>query len=44
MSSKEIKKKISLDDFKIMKCVGEGAFGEVYLVRMIENNTIYALK
>jgi len=33
-SSNDLKKKISLEDFKIMKCVGEGAFGEVYLVKM----------
>lgn len=45
MSAENIKnKKLSLDDFKIMKCVGEGAFGEVYLAKLISNDQIYALK
>lgn len=39
-----MKKKLSLDDFKILKCVGEGAFGEVFLVKMLTNDTTYALK
>lgn len=37
-------KKLTLDDFKIMKCVGEGAFGEVFLVKAIQGDEIFALK
>lgn len=37
-------KKPSLDDFKILKCIGEGAFGEVYLVKHYFNGKRYALK
>lgn len=27
-----------------MKCIGEGAFGEVFLVRYIADGNLYALK
>ena len=37
-------KKTTLDDFKILRCIGEGAFGEVYLVKNYFNNKHYALK
>ena len=37
-------KKMNIKDFKIVKSIGEGAFGEVYLVRNFFNNKEYALK
>lgn len=37
-------KKTTLDDFKVLRCIGEGAFGEVYLVKNYFNNKHYALK
>lgn len=37
-------KKTSLQDYKIIRVLGEGAFGEVFLVRHKENQQIYALK
>lgn len=37
-------KKTTLDDFKLIRCIGEGAFGEVYLVKNYFNNKHYALK
>lgn len=37
-------RKSSLEDYKIIRAVGEGAFGEVYLVRHIETGGIFALK
>ena len=38
------KKKAALSDYKIVKAIGEGAFGEVYLVKHIETNKTFALK
>ena len=37
-------KKTTLEDFKILRCIGEGAFGEVYLVKNYFNSKFYALK
>ena len=34
----------SLKDFEIMKKLGEGAFGQVYLVRRKIDYEVYALK
>ena len=42
---KNIKMKdMSLDDFKILKSIGEGAFGEVYLAKNYFDSKQYALK
>ena len=35
---------ISLNDFKIIKILGKGAFGKVYLVKKINNGKVYAMK
>lgn len=37
-------KKSSLEDYKIIRAIGEGAFGEVYLVKHVEAENIFALK
>jgi serine/threonine protein kinase len=42
--SQSAKKRTALTDYKIIKAVGEGAFGEVYLVKHITTNKTFALK
>ena len=42
--SQNAKKKTSLSDYKIIKAIGEGAFGEVYLVKHATTNKTFALK
>jgi len=37
-------KKIALDDFQMIKVIGRGSFGKVYLVRHKESQKPYALK
>lgn len=37
-------KKISLEDFQMIKVIGRGSFGKVYLVRHKEHMKPYALK
>ena len=37
-------KKISINDFEIIKPIGKGGFGEVNICRYKENNKIYAMK
>jgi len=37
-------KKISLDDFKLLKVIGRGSFGKVYLVRKKDSGLPYAMK
>ena len=37
-------KKIALEDFQMVKVIGRGSFGKVYLVRHKEQNKPYALK
>ena len=37
-------KRINLNDYKIIKTIGRGAFGKVQLVRFKENNQVYAMK
>ncbi len=36
--------KISTDDFQLIKVIGRGTFGKVFMVRKKENNQIYAMK
>ena len=36
--------KITEDDFTLLKLIGKGSFGTVYLVRLKRNNSIYAMK
>lgn len=38
------KKKISLEAFKIIKVIGKGSFGKVFLVREKSNGVLYAMK
>jgi hypothetical protein len=35
---------VVLDDFKIIKVLGRGGFGKVYLVEFLKNNELYAMK
>jgi serine/threonine protein kinase len=42
--SQSAKKRKALTDYKIIKAVGEGAFGEVYLVKHNTTNKTFALK
>ena len=37
-------KKISLDDFKLLKVIGRGSFGKVYLARKKDSGLPYAMK
>ncbi|KAL4587228.1 hypothetical protein LXL04_000095 [Taraxacum kok-saghyz] len=39
-----VKKGIGLEDFEVMKVVGQGAFGKVYQVRKRDSLEIYAMK
>ena len=36
--------KISKDDFKIVKVIGRGTFGKVFMVKKKDNNIVYAMK
>ncbi len=42
--SQSSRKKMLLSDYKVLKSIGEGAFGEVYLVKQISNDKTFALK
>ena len=35
---------ISIEDFQIIKVIGRGSFGKVYLVQKKDDNKIYAMK
>ncbi|KAL6071210.1 RPS6 protein kinase [Balamuthia mandrillaris] len=37
-------KRISVDDFEILKCIGEGSYGKVFQVRKKDTGMIYAMK
>lgn len=37
-------KKVSMEDFTILKVIGRGSFGKVYLVRHNESQLPYAMK
>ena len=37
-------KNVSLEDFKVLKILGRGAFGKVYLVKFNKTNQLYAMK
>ena len=36
--------KITQDDFKLIKVIGRGTFGKVYMVRKKDTGQIYAMK
>ena len=36
--------KPSMKDYKILRVLGKGSFGEVFLVRKLSDSTLYALK
>ncbi len=36
--------KVTLEDFKILKLVGQGAYGKVFQAKKVDTGTIYALK
>ena len=44
MGNKNSKNSISEKDFEILKKIGEGGFGNVYLVRKKDTQKVYALK
>ena len=37
-------KNISIDDFQLMKVIGRGSFGKVYMAKKKDNHQIYAIK
>lgn len=43
-SSHKIIKKVSLEEFKIIKVIGRGSFGKVCLVEYLPTNELYAMK
>ena len=42
--AKEKGKKITINDFKLLKVLGRGAFGKVMLVQKIDTKEYFALK
>ena len=36
--------KVTKSDFQILKVIGRGSYGKVYLVNYIANNQVYAMK
>ena len=36
--------KVNFESFEVMKLLGSGAFGKVFLVRKRDDNVIYAMK
>lgn len=36
--------KISKEDFKIIKVIGRGTFGKVFMVKKIDTQMVYAMK
>jgi len=41
---KEARKKVTVEDFKVVKVIGRGAFGEVRLVLKKDDDKVYAMK
>jgi len=37
-------KEINKDDFRILKVIGRGSFGKVFLVRKTDNQRLFAMK
>merc|ERR1712173_320947 len=46
MKSKKMqkKKKYNVADFKVLKTIGKGAFGQVHVVRKKDDNKVFAMK
>ena len=42
--SEELNKKVSLQDFELVKLLGEGSFGKVVLVKKRDTGIFYAMK
>lgn len=36
--------RVSVDDFELLKVIGKGSFGKVFLVKMIHTDKVYAMK
>ncbi len=36
--------KVSVDDFELLKVLGKGSFGKVFLVRLLSNQRVFAMK
>lgn len=36
--------KVSIEDFEMLKVLGVGAYGKVFLVNKVGSNTLYAMK
>jgi hypothetical protein len=43
-SKKKDIKEVCLDDFKVIKVIGRGAFGKVFLVEFLRNQELFAMK
>lgn len=41
---KNKEKEICLEDFELLKVLGRGAFGKVYLAQKRDNHKLYAIK
>lgn len=43
-NDKKTKKEICLDDFELLKVLGKGAFGKVFLAQKRDTKKLYAIK
>ena len=41
---KKVDKKVDISDFNVLKLIGKGAYGKVFLVEHKETNIFYAMK
>ena len=41
---KKVSKEICLDDFELLKVLGKGAFGKVFLAQKRDSKKMYAIK
>ena len=44
LKEKKTDERVGLDSFKFYRKIGEGAFGEVYIVKKGKSDRLYALK